>query len=161
MNNAPYSEDDPPSWFVRKFVNTTNFAGRDVWFRVRVRIDRIPEKEQAKFLLRISSTAISWPFKLYINRNFYISSSLVKYQLQYNKRQNNSYFLLWYTVNWTCPSIIGGYFRLLGLATFCDFEAYLRALQNIRKRTAEADEQHSSLSSIIKAVELSIRKWRL
>ena len=32
--------------------------------------------------------------------------------------------------------------------------------QNIRKRTAEGDEQHSSLSSIIKAVELSIREWR-
>ena len=32
-------------------------------------------------------------------------------------------------------------------------------LQNIRKRTAEGDEQHSSLSSIIKAVELSISKW--
>lgn len=31
-------------------------------------------------------------------------------------------------------------------------------LQNIRKRTAEGDEQHGSLSSIIKAVELSIRK---
>ena len=46
----------------------------------------------------------------------------------------------------------------MGLTTFGDFDVYLPILQNIRKRTAEADEQHSSLSSIIKAVELSIRK---
>lgn len=35
---------------------------------------------------------------------------------------------------------------------------YPLLLKNIRKRTAEGDEQHSSLSSIIKAVELSIQE---
>lgn len=35
---------------------------------------------------------------------------------------------------------------------------YPLLLKNIRKRTAEGDEQHSSLSSIIKAVELSIKE---
>jgi len=35
---------------------------------------------------------------------------------------------------------------------------YPLLLKNIRKRTAEADEQHSSLSTIIKAVELSLQE---
>lgn len=43
--------------------------------------------------------------------------------------------------------------------TYCIWSLTALPLQNIRKRTAEGDEQHSSLSSIIKAVELSISKW--
>lgn len=42
---------------------------------------------------------------------------------------------------------------------YCIWSLSVLPLQNIRKRTAEGDEQHSSLSSIIKAVELSISKW--
>lgn len=41
---------------------------------------------------------------------------------------------------------------------YCIWSLSVLPLQNIRKRTAEGDEQHSSLSSIIKAVELSISK---
>ena len=48
---------------------------------------------------------------------------------------------------------------VVGERIFSSKEILLQ-FQNIRKRTAEGDEQHSSLSSIIKAVELSIRKLR-